>query len=139
MITKEQIEKIIDESYSNYPKFLSSTIEKIEIRFKAQATLHRVRKIEYIVTNPGPVADRLRRDLANYFTALGFFGGLGMNENGDIVIARIQGETATVKRLFHEKDHIRLQPENDAFSPIFVSPQDIEVAGKVIGLMRAIS
>lgn len=86
MITKEQIEKIIDESYSNYPKFLSSTIEKIEIRFKAQATLHRARKIEYIVTNPGPVADRLRRDLANYFTALGFFGGLGMNENGDIVV-----------------------------------------------------
>lgn len=86
MITKEQIEKIIEESYSNYPKFLSSTIEKIEMRFKAQATLHRVRKIEYIVTNPGPVADRLRRDLANYFTALGFFGGLEMNENGDIVV-----------------------------------------------------
>ena len=86
MITKEQIEKIIEESYSNYPRFLSSTIEKIEIRFKAQATLHRVRKIEYIVTNPGPVADRLRRDLANYFTALGFFGGLETNENGDIVV-----------------------------------------------------
>lgn len=86
MITKEQIEKIIEESYSNYPKFLSSTIEKIEMRFKAQAALHRVRKIEYIVTNPGPVADRLRRDLANYFTALGFFGGIRMNEDGDIVV-----------------------------------------------------
>lgn len=86
MITREQIEKIIDESYSNYPKFLSSTIEKIEMRFKAQATLHRVRKIEYIVTNPGPVADRLRRDLANYFTALGFFGGIRMGENEDIVV-----------------------------------------------------
>ena len=86
MITKEQIEKIIEESYSNYPKFLSSTIEKIEMRFKAQATLHRTRKIEYIVTNPGPVADRLRRDLANYFTALGFFGGIRMNEDGDIVV-----------------------------------------------------
>lgn len=86
MITKEQIEKIIEESYSNYPKFLSSTIEKIEIRFKAQATLHRVRKIEYIVKNPGPVADRLRRDLANYFTALGFFGSLETNENGDVVV-----------------------------------------------------
>lgn len=86
MITKEQIEKIIEDSYSNYTKFLSSTIEKIEIRFKAQATIHRSRKIEYIVTNPGPVADRLRRDLANYFTALGFFGGLRMNEDGDIIV-----------------------------------------------------
>ena len=86
MITKEQIEKIIEDSYSNYTKFLSSTIEKIEIRFKAQATIHRARKIEYIVTNPGPVADRLRRDLANYFTALGFFGGIRMGENEDIVV-----------------------------------------------------
>lgn len=86
MITKEQIEKIIEESYSNYPKFFSSTIEKIEMRFKAQAMLHRVRKVEYIVTNPGPVSDRLRRDLANYFTTLGFFGGIEMNENGDIVV-----------------------------------------------------
>lgn len=86
MITKEQIEKIIEDSYSNYPKFLSSTIEKIEARFKAKATIHRSRKIEYIVTNPGPVADRLSRDLANYFTALGFFGGIVTNENGDIVV-----------------------------------------------------
>ena len=86
MITKEQIKKIIEENYSNYSKFLSSIIEKIEIRFKAQATLYRARKIEYVVTNPGPVADRLSRDLANYFTALGFFGSLGMNENGDIVV-----------------------------------------------------
>ena len=86
MITKEQIEKIIEDSYSNYPKFLSSTIEKIEARFKAKATIHRSRKIEYVVTNPGPVADRLLRDLANYFTALGFFGGIRMNENGDIVV-----------------------------------------------------
>ena len=86
MITREQIEKIIEDSYSNYPKFLSSTIEKIETRFKAQATIHRSRKIEYIVTNPGPVADRLLRDLANYFTALGFFGGIRMSENKDIVV-----------------------------------------------------
>lgn len=86
MITREQIEKIIEDSYSNYPKFLSSTIEKIETRFKAQATIHRSRKIEYIVTNPGPVADRLLKDLANYFTALGFFGGIMVNETGDIVV-----------------------------------------------------
>ena len=29
MITKEQIEKIIEESYSNYPKFLSSTMKRL--------------------------------------------------------------------------------------------------------------
>lgn len=84
MITKEQIEKIIEERYSDYPKFLSSTIEKIDTKFKTRAALYGERKIEYTVH--GPAADRLRRDLANYYTAIGFFGGLGMNENGDIVI-----------------------------------------------------
>lgn len=84
MITKEQIEKIIEERYSDYPKFLSSTIEKIDMKFKTRAALYGERKVEYTVH--GPVADRLCRDLANYYTALGFFGGLGMNENGDIVV-----------------------------------------------------
>lgn len=59
-------------------------------------------------------------------------------ENGDIVVARIHGENATVKRMYRDKDRIRLQPENDAFLPIYVSPQDVEIAGKVIGLMRSI-
>lgn len=86
MITREQIEKIIEDRYSNYPKFLSSIIEKIDNRFKAKATLYGERKIEYTIENPGPAADRLQRDLANYYTTLGFFGGLVVNENGNIVI-----------------------------------------------------
>lgn len=86
MITREQIEKIIEERYSNYPKLFEGTIQKIDTRFLLGARARGERKIEYTVMNPGPVADRLRRDLANYYTALGFFGGLGMNENGDIVV-----------------------------------------------------
>lgn len=35
-------------------------------------------------------------------------------DNGDIVVALI-GDEATVKRIYREKDHIRLQPENDAY------------------------
>lgn len=53
--------------------------------------------------------------------------------NGEIVVALI-GEEATVKRLFVEKDHIRLQPENDAFEPIIV--KEVTVLGKVISLVR---
>lgn len=53
--------------------------------------------------------------------------------NGDIVVARIDDE-ATVKRFFKEKDHIRLQPENDSFEPIIV--KDCVIEGKVIGLIR---
>ena len=53
--------------------------------------------------------------------------------NGDIVVALIENE-ATIKRFFKEKDHIRLQPENDALSPIIVS--DCSVLGKLVGLYR---
>ena len=54
-------------------------------------------------------------------------------DDGDIVVAMIEDE-ATVKRLYREKDGIRLQPENDAYPPIF--SQNISVVGKVVALMR---
>lgn len=54
-------------------------------------------------------------------------------DNGDIVVALV-GDEATVKRIYFEKDHIRLQPENDAFRPILV--KEAVVLGKVISLLR---
>ena len=54
-------------------------------------------------------------------------------ENGDIVVALI-GDEATVKRIYREKDHNRLQPENDAFEPIIV--KEVVVLGKVVSLLR---
>lgn len=62
--------------------------------------------------------------------------GLQVN-NGDIVVARIQGERATVKRFYEEKGRVRLQPENATMQPIYVAYNDVEVVGKVIGLMRS--
>ena len=58
--------------------------------------------------------------------------------NGDIVVARVQGESATVKRFFREKDRVRLQPENELFEPIYVPFDEVEISGKVIGLLRTI-
>ena len=54
--------------------------------------------------------------------------------NGDIVVALVDGEEATVKRFFHEKDRVRLQPENDRMEPIYT--RDVAVLGKVIGVYR---
>ena len=54
--------------------------------------------------------------------------------NGDIVVARVNDDEATVKRFFREADHIRLQPENDNFEPIIT--KNCEIAGLVIGLIR---
>ena len=56
--------------------------------------------------------------------------------NGDIVVAMIDGfeSEATVKTFYKESDHIRLQPENDAMSPIIV--HDVKILGKVKGVFR---
>lgn len=59
--------------------------------------------------------------------------------NGEIVVAMIDGfeSEATVKTFYKEKDHVRLQPENDTMSPIIV--QDVKVLGKVKGVFRYFS
>ena len=56
--------------------------------------------------------------------------------SGDIVVARTAEETATVKRIFPQGDMVRLQPENDLYPPILLPATDVEVVGKVTGLMR---
>lgn len=53
--------------------------------------------------------------------------------NGQIVVALIEDE-ATVKTFYKEKDHIRLQPENDFMEPIILP--NCTILGKVIGLYR---
>ena len=54
-------------------------------------------------------------------------------ENGDIVAALVEDE-ATLKRIFYEKGHVRLQPENPAMDPIIVP--DAQVLGKLVALIR---
>lgn len=55
-------------------------------------------------------------------------------KDGDIVVALIDNESATVKRFFREKDCIRLQPENDAMEPFY--EKDVSILGLVIGTYR---
>ena len=54
-------------------------------------------------------------------------------DDGEIVVAMIDDE-ATVKRLYREKDCIRLQPENPDFEPIY--SKEVSVLGKVIAVLR---
>ena len=56
--------------------------------------------------------------------------------NGDIVVALVDGEEATVKRYYKEKNQIRLQPENPMYEPIY--SRNITILGKVISLIRFI-
>jgi repressor LexA len=57
-------------------------------------------------------------------------------DNGEIVVALI-GEEATVKRIYRESDHIRLQPENDEMDPILTT--EARVLGRVVGVFRKVS
>ena len=54
-------------------------------------------------------------------------------KNGDTIVALID-DSATVKTFYKEKDHIRLQPENDDMDPIIVD--SCQILGKVFGVFR---
>ncbi|MFC4078028.1 transcriptional repressor LexA [Salinithrix halophila] len=55
-------------------------------------------------------------------------------DNGDMIVAMTAEHEATVKRFYKEKDHIRLQPENDNMEPILLP--EVAILGKVVGLFR---
>lgn len=57
-------------------------------------------------------------------------------KNGDIVVAMTEQNEATIKTFYKEKDHIRLQPENDTMDPIIL--RTCTILGKAIGLYRKI-
>ncbi len=54
-------------------------------------------------------------------------------KNGDIVVALLE-EEATVKRFFREAGGFRLQPENDAYDPIFT--RELVILGRVVAVFR---
>ena len=56
--------------------------------------------------------------------------------DGEIVVALVDEDEATVKRYFREKDHIRLQPENETMEPI--RSAEVSVIGRVIGVVRKV-
>lgn len=57
--------------------------------------------------------------------------------NGEIVVALIHQEEATVKRFFLLADHIELRPENSAYPVLRYTFGEVLVQGKVIGLQRS--
>lgn len=55
---------------------------------------------------------------------------------GDLVVALLEGQTATLKRFYREKDRVRLQPANRALKPIYT--RDVEILGVVVGVVRRV-
>jgi repressor LexA len=60
--------------------------------------------------------------------------------DGDMVAVRlIDRDETTLKHFFREPDRIRLQPANPLMGPIFASPSNVEVQGKVVAVIRRVN
>jgi repressor LexA len=57
--------------------------------------------------------------------------------DGDIVVALLEDNGVTLKRFYHEKERIRLQPANADMEPIYAT--DVQIQGKVIGVIRRLT
>jgi repressor LexA len=58
-------------------------------------------------------------------------------ENGQTVVALIDGSDATVKRFYRGRNHVRLEPANPRYKPIIVRPAErLQIQGAVIGVIR---
>jgi repressor LexA len=57
-------------------------------------------------------------------------------DNGEMVIALIGGQDATLKKFYKENGRVRLQPANPTMQPIFTDPDNVQIQGVVVGVMR---
>ena len=57
-------------------------------------------------------------------------------DNGEMVIALVGGQDATLKKFYKENGRIRLQPANPTMQPILVDPDNVQIQGVVVGVMR---
>ena len=57
-------------------------------------------------------------------------------ENGEVVVALLGGEGATVKKLYRESGRVRLQPANSAVAPIVLDEGDLRIQGVVVAVIR---
>jgi repressor LexA len=57
-------------------------------------------------------------------------------DNGDVVVAGVPGDEATVKRFSRRGDNVVLTPANERLSPMELSPRDVSIYGRVVSVMR---
>jgi repressor LexA len=55
---------------------------------------------------------------------------------GEIIVALVHGSETTLKRFYAEGSRVRLQPSNDEMEPIYVHPADLQIQGRVLGVLR---
>jgi len=61
-------------------------------------------------------------------------------ENGEMAAVWLKNErTATLKKVFAGPQSVRLQPANSQMAPIYVRPEDVEIQGRVVGVVRKLT
>ena len=56
--------------------------------------------------------------------------------DGEMVIALLEGQDVTLKKFYRENGHVRLQPANETIQPLIVDATQIQIQGVVVGVMR---
>jgi repressor LexA len=56
--------------------------------------------------------------------------------DGEIIVALVKGSETTLKRFYVEGAVVRLQPSNAEMEPIYVPAQQVEIQGRVLGMLR---
>ena len=59
-------------------------------------------------------------------------------DNGDVVVAGIPGEEATVKTFLRKRNKIVLRPANETMEDLVFEPNEVRIYGKVVTLLRRI-
>ena len=57
-------------------------------------------------------------------------------DNGEMVIALLQGAEVTLKKFYRENGRVKLQPANRSLQPLFVDADQVQIQGVVVGVMR---
>jgi len=57
-------------------------------------------------------------------------------DDGEMVIALLGGSDVTLKKFYRDNGRIRLQPANTAMVPLLVTPEQVQIQGVVVGVMR---
>jgi len=56
--------------------------------------------------------------------------------DGEIVVVRVGEDEATTKRIYRDGASVRLESENDNYAPIIVHADDVQLVGRVVGVLR---
>lgn len=61
-------------------------------------------------------------------------------ENGETVAVWLESsKTTTLKKFYHEGRRVRLQPANVTMEPIYAAPDDVQIQGKLVGVIRQLA